>query len=174
VNVICLSPLIDYRANCRFQKVFRSNSTDRPDSRAALVENLFYLQGHWNVSVKRNERATRNCRKDGKLQTGMMLIFRQMPSCQQTCEVSRQILFRSESHVLPRGRVVTAFHGDARSIEPMASAKQHEVSTTVVTRIGQRLGNLPFGMNSQAGQNSHNSLRLAEGAPSDAVNRQDA
>ena len=35
--------------------------------------------------VKRNERAIRNYRKDGRLQAGTMLIFRQMPNCQE-CE----------------------------------------------------------------------------------------
>ena len=48
-----------------------------------LLVSLLYLQGHVGAS-KCNERAIRNCCKDGKLQTRMMLIFRQMPSCQQS------------------------------------------------------------------------------------------
>jgi hypothetical protein len=36
---------------------------------------------------------------------------------------------------------------------------------------GRRLGSLPFGMNSQVGQNSHDPLRFAQVAPFDAVNR---
>jgi hypothetical protein len=36
----------------------------------------------------RNERAIRNYCKDGKLEAGMTLMFRQMPNCQQEFEVS--------------------------------------------------------------------------------------
>ena len=61
--------------------------------RARFVKFGFYLQG--NVGAfKRNERTIRNYCKDGKLEAGMMLIFRQMPDCQQKCEVSNRILFR--------------------------------------------------------------------------------
>ena len=37
-----------------------------------------------------NERAMRNYCKDGKLPAGMMLIFRQMPNCQQSPAKSAQ------------------------------------------------------------------------------------
>jgi hypothetical protein len=62
----------------------------RPGERRSTVFSIFKVTSE----SKRNERAIRNYCKDGKLQTGMMLIFRQMPSCQQECEVSDRILFR--------------------------------------------------------------------------------
>ena len=40
--------------------------------------------------AKRNERAIRNYCKDGKLQTGMMVILQQMPNCQQGPAKSEQ------------------------------------------------------------------------------------
>ncbi len=41
-----------------------------------------------------NERAMRNYCKDGKLQAGMMLIFRHMPNCQHSPAKAQQpILF---------------------------------------------------------------------------------
>jgi len=40
---------------------------------------------------KRNERATRNDSKDGRLETWMMLIFRQMPNRQQIPAKSEQL-----------------------------------------------------------------------------------
>jgi hypothetical protein len=58
------------------------NSTDQPDDRATLGDGLFNLQGHVGA-YRRNERAIRNYRKDGKLHAVMMLIFRQKPNRQQ-------------------------------------------------------------------------------------------
>jgi len=59
------------------------NPTDQPDGRAAIADNLFYIQGHVGT-FKRNERASRNSRKDGKLQGRMMLSFRHMPNYQHS------------------------------------------------------------------------------------------
>jgi hypothetical protein len=72
-----------------FRKIFRSNSTDQPDGRAAFVDSLFYLQGHVGA-FKRNERAIRNYCKDEKLEAGMMLIFQQKPNSQQSAAKSEQ------------------------------------------------------------------------------------
>src|SRR5216683_4064648 len=60
-----------FQLPCHFRNILRSNSTDQPDGRAAPVRNLFYLQGH-------------------VVQIGMMLIFRQMPNCQQAPTKSEQ------------------------------------------------------------------------------------
>jgi hypothetical protein len=81
-----------FQLPCQFHKIFRSNSADQPDGRAAPVDSLFYLQGHatW---AKRNERATRNYCKDRKLKMGMMLIFRQMPNCQQHARSAAEFCF---------------------------------------------------------------------------------
>ena len=76
---------------CHFRKILRLNSTDQPDGRAALADNLFDLQGHVGASrLNATSGPFRNYCKDGQLQTGMMLIFRQMPNCQQSPAKSEQ------------------------------------------------------------------------------------
>jgi hypothetical protein len=78
-----------FQLPCHFRKVFRSNSANQPDGRAAPADSLFDPQGHIEA-FKRNEWAIRKHCKDGKLQTGVMLIFQQMPIRQQKLEVSNR------------------------------------------------------------------------------------
>jgi hypothetical protein len=55
------------------------------------ADGLFYFQAYFGL-YNRNDRAIRDYRKGGKLETGMMLIFQQMPSCQHSkrCGHARQ------------------------------------------------------------------------------------
>jgi Adenylate and Guanylate cyclase catalytic domain len=65
---------------------------------------------------------------------------------------------------------------NSRSVD--ARSRICETLATAFATCGKNrrrpLRSRPFGMNSQAGQNSHNPLRLAEIAPFDAVNRKHA
>ena len=57
-----------FQLPCHFRKIIGLNSADQPDGRTAVVDNIFYHQGHVGASpVKRNERAIRNYCKAGKL-----------------------------------------------------------------------------------------------------------
>jgi len=65
-----------------------------------------------------------------------------------------------------------------RFVWTLARSRICETLATAFATCGKNrrrpLRSRPFGMNSQAGQNSHNPLRLAEIAPFDAVNRKHA